>query len=416
MESHPKRRKVSSHSTPRPPPSFSIPLTRSHPYNVQPLGNFYLSPTPHSCIPPGLGLLFPLFPDAALLSFLHHFTVPELGLLSSVSKALFVFTHEEELYREAVLTQHRGTFQFHHTWRLTSIFHHIKAHLGQPLIAEATVNELTRIPPPAIPHFYSDLLFQSFYCASLDLTHFSNPDNIPRIHIDDLSLTRFQLEFAIPNRPLLITGLIDRWPARRWTVESLQAKFGTSPFKCGGVNMTLNDYLTYAAGTCDESPLYLFDSGFGEKYPELVGGYEAPACLKEDLFEVLKDIPAKEGYNDGCEDRETPDAHMRGDRGERGARHAVEDERKEAREGDFGSMRPAYRWILIGPARSGSTFHKVSVVSLLTQSHPPRLPSTPSLPFHSVECSPLVPRTFTCSGAVVPRSTWKGESLHQDHR
>lgn len=50
----------------------------------------------------------------------------------------------------------------------------------------------------------------------------------------------------------------------------------------------------------------------------------------------------------------------------------------------YGSMRPAYRWILIGPARSGSTFHKVSHTATHTAS--PALPSCP-LPLLSVECS-----------------------------
>ncbi|KAI9828721.1 MAG: hypothetical protein M1832_001826 [Thelocarpon impressellum] len=65
----------------------------------------------------------------------------------------------------------------------------------------------------------------------------------------------------------------------------------------------------------DESPLYLFDSRFVEKLGlavgrEAAGGYWAPECFGEDLFAVL--------------DQKRPDC----------------------------------RWLIIGPERSGSTFHK----------------------------------------------------------
>jgi len=65
----------------------------------------------------------------------------------------------------------------------------------------------------------------------------------------------------------------------------------------------------------DESPLYLFDKAFAEKMNIKVGPqnsavYWPPACFGPDLFEVL------------------------------------------------GTERPAHRWLIIGPARSGSTFHK----------------------------------------------------------
>ena len=63
----------------------------------------------------------------------------------------------------------------------------------------------------------------------------------------------------------------------------------------------------------DESPLYLFDRSFVEKMGLAVGEsghYWAPECFGEDLFSIL--------------DEERPDC----------------------------------RWLIVGPKRSGSTFHK----------------------------------------------------------
>ena len=74
-------------------------------------------------------------------------------------------------------------------------------------------------------------------------------------------------------------------------------------------------YVEYMNDTVDESPLYLFDRSFVEKMDIKVGGkntgqYWIPECFGEDLFAVL------------------------------------------------GSQRPDSRWLIIGPERSGSTFHK----------------------------------------------------------
>ena len=68
-------------------------------------------------------------------------------------------------------------------------------------------------------------------------------------------------------------------------------------------------------GTEDESPLYLFDRAFAEKMQLRIGrdaggDYWAPACFGEDLFAVLD------------------------------------------------AQRPDSRWLIVGPERSGSTFHK----------------------------------------------------------
>jgi hypothetical protein len=67
--------------------------------------------------------------------------------------------------------------------------------------------------------------------------------------------------------------------------------------------------------SCDESPLYLFDRAFVEKMDLNLGAdkdsaYWAPDCFGPDLFSLL------------------------------------------------GAERPAHRWLIVGPTRSGSTFHK----------------------------------------------------------
>lgn len=64
----------------------------------------------------------------------------------------------------------------------------------------------------------------------------------------------------------------------------------------------------------DESPLYLFDRAFAKKMDLSSslndGDYHSPTCFGRDLFSVL------------------------------------------------GSQRPDHRWLIVGPSRSGSTFHK----------------------------------------------------------
>ena len=397
----PKRKKQRVTTTSASSSSFSIPLLRSHPYHVQPLGNFYLSTSP-SCQPAGLGLLHSVLSEATLLQVLSYLSPYDLlTRVSCVSQALYVYCHEEELYRTAVLATHGGDFCFQGSWRETWVWEELRTKYEQHKQQEErkeeqslqaddvdrdidtlaqqqatdTLQSIRRIPPPRIRGFYSDTLFQSFYCSAVDLQYFNNPDNIQRISLADLTPATYLTRFAIPNIPFIITDAVRTWPAAQWTTASLLDQHADRAFKVGAYQMTLRDYLSYCRLSCDESPLYLFDSGFGEKYPRLVEEYSVPWCFEEDMFGLLAAMEAKEGYNDGCEDRETPGGHMHSrSRGGRRSKLARDEKKEESKEAEpsgeagmgatsaskFGSMRPAYRWILIGPARSGSTFHKVS--------------------------------------------------------
>ena len=434
----PKRKKQRA-ATAASTSSFSIPLLRSHPCHVQPLGNFYLSSAP-SCQPAGLGVLHSVLTEATLLHVLSYLSPYDLLVHgSAVSQAMYVYCREEELYRNAVLTTHGGDFRFAGTWRETWVWEELRMkyedrenskaqqpkqsagrHSGMDARKRAThtLQLNRRFATPRIRGFYSDALFQSFYCSAVELTHFANADNIQRVSYTDLTPATYLTRFAIPNIPFIITDAVRTWPAARWTTDWLEAEYGDRPFKVGAYEMSMRDYMQYCRQSKDESPLYLFDSGFGDKYPRLVEEYTVPWCFKDDLFELLADMEAKEGYNDGCEDRETPGAHMQRSRAGTRSRTAREERKEECKEvelnrdGDtgpskskFGCMRPAFRWILIGPARSGSTFHKVSQLFHTTAASS----MSPAPPFGRMLVSSSARPRWDMTVAL--RSTWSGYTL-----
>jgi Cupin-like domain len=124
------------------------------------------------------------------------------------------------------------------------------------------------------------------------------------------------LEFAQSwvNKPFILKKPVKSWPLyTKWCQQSLLDKFGETVFRAEAVDWPLKTYVDYMNNTNDESPLYLFDRGFVEKMGLRVdkeGEYCPPECFGEDLFTLL------------------------------------------------GDQRPDHRWLIIGPERSGSTFHK----------------------------------------------------------
>ncbi len=104
----------------------------------------------------------------------------------------------------------------------------------------------------------------------------------------------------------------------KWTSQYLLDNFPDVKFTAEAVDWPISTYLTYANNNTDESPLYLFDRLFAEKtntptnlppfHPQ--AAYWTPPCFGADLFSHL------------------------------------------------GPQRPDSRWLILGPARSGSTFHK----------------------------------------------------------
>lgn len=161
------------------------------------------------------------------------------------------------------------------------------------------------------------MLYRPFHCAHTPLAPFTTnipPENdIARLF--DLTPEEFSENWV--NRPFILTMPVKQWPIwQKWTPETLLQKYCNAKFRAEAVDWPLHTYMEYMKDSSDESPLYLFDRAFVEKMDIAAGkdarepAYWSPSCFGEDLFSVL------------------------------------------------GEQRPDCRWMIMGPKRSGSTFHK----------------------------------------------------------
>ncbi|CAO2827158.1 unnamed protein product [Amaranthus hypochondriacus] len=267
-------------------------------HGVQPMGNFLLSLTSQNSRDIGLGN-FKTLSDELVLEILGLLDAKNLGILSTVSKSLYIFCTHEPVWRNLVLETLNGGFLYHGSWRKT----YIAAHFPCFDVSKIGSHNL------AIRDFYSDYLFQSWLCANLEMKpEWLQRDNIPRRR--GISVEDFISNFEEPNKPVLLEGCLDNWVAKdKWDKDYLIKTCGDVKFSVGPVEMKLEDYFRYSDLTREERPLYLFDPKFAEKVQTLGDEYEVPIYFREDLFSVL------------------------------------------------GEERPDYRWVIIGPAGSGSSFH-----------------------------------------------------------
>ncbi|KAL8672183.1 MAG: hypothetical protein Q9168_003347 [Polycauliona sp. 1 TL-2023] len=132
--------------------------------------------------------------------------------------------------------------------------------------------------------------------------------------LPNLTAENFAVNWA--DEPFILTDPVRKWPLyQQWSTELLLKKYGGTAFRAESVDWPLKVYVDYMLDNSDESPLYLFDRSFVEKMDLKVGKhnesqYWPPTCFGEDLFDA------------------------------------------------FEGQRPDRRWLIVGPERSGSTFHK----------------------------------------------------------
>ena len=168
-------------------------------------------------------------------------------------------------------------------------------------------------------NLFSDVLYRPFQCAHTSLNSFAR--NIPKqntiARLPDLTYDQYAQQWT--DKPFILTTPVKQWPVYgTWTPSYLLEKFPDTKFRAEAVDWPMTKYMSYIHDNADESPLYLFDRAFAEKTNIDItapphskqAAYWSPTCFGEDLFSVL------------------------------------------------GEHRPDCRWMIMGPKRSGSTFHK----------------------------------------------------------
>lgn len=227
--------------------------------------------------------------------------------LPQVGKAFYVFAHHDELWRALTLQEFTSGFTYaREGWKQTYLNHRLAATFSPPASANpnsdpkpthipqdpqasstrakrrkqldgskqqlqpSTSRSLPQHVPLPVPGFYSDYLFQSWLCASISVKEeWLARSTVPRR--SDLTLQQFIDEFERPNRPVIITDVVEKWPAfRKWDREYLLAAAGGEKFACGPVEFTMAEYHAYADWAKEERPLYLFDR-YGVPHPFVLG-------------------------------------------------------------------------------------------------------------------------------------------------
>eukprot|EP00939_MAST-03C_sp_MAST-3C-sp1_P000490 g490.t1 len=257
----------------------------------------------------GLGTFFRSFDEVTLILLLDTFDADVLGKLATLSRAFYTYGHHDAQWKTLFLRDFSssGSFRFcGHTWRETYV----------DLIRDRMnlTGRPSHHPMQSSVHIFSDLLYRPYLCATSPiLSSWLAVDNVDRRH--QLTHQEFVDKYESLNKPVVVTGVVDRWPAfQRWKRDEylIRAMGSSTLFNANGYQITYEDYLCYARTKkpFDDMPLYIFDKRFCEKARQLEKDYAPPVELfGEDLFALL------------------------------------------------GDRRPDFRWLIAGPAKSGSSFH-----------------------------------------------------------
>ncbi|KAI0482829.1 Clavaminate synthase-like protein [Xylariaceae sp. FL0804] len=276
--------------------SMAVPV---HPMGVKPLGNRFFASGPSAR--ESLGFLGRL-PDEMIQQLLEILDAQSLLRIGSACRFLYAFSQLDDLWK-ALFLESEGISSVVPSWKGTWR----NSYLRYPPGAQAVID---------CSNVFSDVLHRPFACVHVPLWKYvsSIPANNRVQRLDNLTYDDFASSWS--NKPFVLTECVKTWPAcRTWTVQELLRKYSAVEFRAEAVDWPFSTYYEYMSNSQDESPLYLFDRGFAEKMKLEIGSaghsaYWPPACFGPDLFELL------------------------------------------------GQERPAHRWLIVGPQRSGSTFHK----------------------------------------------------------
>ena len=183
-------------------------------------------------------------------------------------------------------------------------------------------------PPPVFisrPTFRSPLLYGKWCREHLALDLFEcSLSHIDAVESSALDTTAFTAKYDERSRPVLLLRGAAQWQSfKQYGPDSgpggmhrfcrdhadLRMRVSHSFHGAGSLRCKLADYSRYCLWQHDEVPLYVFDAKFATIHEPLRALYDIPVQFEHDMFSHL------------------------------------------------GSMRPSYRWLVMGPARCGAPWH-----------------------------------------------------------
>lgn len=309
-----------------------------HPFGVMPLGNAFLASQEELRVrPEGLGQCRCLT-DELLLDLLSFLQAKELAQMIITSRAMYVYGNSYELWRDLALLLFSGeSVVFQSTWKDTVAY-------GYCSKRGKTENYRQQIPL-RVQGLFSNVLYQSWTSHSLDLRSacpgFFDFDDIPRVDSSTLSVADFVRDYELKNVPVVITNAVKDWNAfGKWTKEFLVEAYGDSKLRATSATatrsaeFTFKEYFKYAEDVAkeDEVPLYLFERSYALKAPQIEKDYCVPVYFSTSSFD--HNYSNSQSTNTTTREHHHDLFRLLGEK-----------------------ARPDYRWLIAGPARSGSIFH-----------------------------------------------------------
>lgn len=176
---------------------FGLEMTSSHPWGVKPWGNFHWSEGEPKSDARSSMSFFALLEDEMLLCVLGFLDAVSLVRLGQTCRALTVFCNHEPIWRDLLIASKGGDWRWNGSFRNTLI----EALGGSPST------------PFPVDGLYSDLLNKSWLCATARFNRsWLGVDTVPRERADELSVDDFLRRYERPNKPVLISGLVRKWP------------------------------------------------------------------------------------------------------------------------------------------------------------------------------------------------------------
>jgi hypothetical protein len=246
-------------------------MTSQHPLGIEPFGNSFFSKQKPSFN------YFRKLPDNLISEIFIRLGPRNVAKLLQTGKDLYAFGMDDSIWRQFYIEETFSKFQFKKTWKNTFKFHH-------------STNYVEDVPIK-IENFYSDYLYHTWRCATIDLEELTRPEICNIDKRSNLSIQEFLDEYAIPQIPVIITDAIENWQAyKTWDFQFFLDRKTDRPYQAESLQMSFPEYHEYMSTTVEESPLYLFDKNALHD-PDLTSSFQIPSYFSQSLFNLLDSPP-----------------------------------------------------------------------------------------------------------------------------